>query len=148
MNASRRARAIRTIAGALLASELPASDIRHVAELLEDRQFRDDLGRAVFAVYAFAQQSAPNEKPSAKLRRTDGDALLNLIQKKRLSKAWVINRMREIAPNISTASLDERLTMRELVQTFLRSGPDRAIEFVNQLENSQKDAYLKGILSR
>ena len=61
----------------------------------------------------------------------------------------VRERMLRIVPHMSFGGDVDNMTMREMVQTFVNSGSNRASQFMNpEGGDAQEDAFLKGIIDR
>jgi hypothetical protein len=137
---------VRAMFASLLNSELSLNEIRRFAQDLDDPENVRQLQKAIFHLAEALRQ--PDSRHEL---RSDGEAssLLDFIQRKRLSKAQVRDRMMSIAPTLFFERDGDTRTMRELVQLFTQTGSNRANQFMKTVGGEgPDDPYLKGIIDR
>lgn len=139
-------RFLRIFLANILTSDLSPTDIRRLAQELDDHDVVRQLQKAIYELGNTLRQTETRQESRS---NTGAEPLYDFIQRKRLSKIQVRERMRRIVPHMSFGEDADNMTMRELVQTFVNSGSNRASQFINQEGgDGQEDAFLKGIIAR
>lgn len=139
-------RTLRAMLASLLDSQITPNEIRRFAHDLDDPDIVRRLQKAVYQIAETLDKSESHQNPRLEGEET---TLLDFIQRKRLSKARVRNRMMSIAPNLPLKDDGDTRTMRQLVHLFVDSGSNRANQFIRTFSDEGRvDPYLKGIISR
>jgi hypothetical protein len=147
MNSRTRQRAFRALLGSLLQSELTISEIRNIAEECYLGSFGPDFGN--FLRNAMDTLDDANNRPKTLDEEPPTKELLELVNRRRLSKKEVVQLMTLAAPKIKSNSFPPSFPMMELLERFVATATLGEIQsFLNILQGEPADAYLKGISRR
>jgi hypothetical protein len=144
-------RILRAFLTSLLESQLRWKELERFADDLSDSRTIRTIQEATYQLADTLRKAEAPRPPGAPRTAPDNkeEALLDFINLKRLSKMQVRERILAIAPDMPLTDLNERKTMRELIQMFLLHSPNKMHQFIEQFSNeSHGDAYLKGIIGR
>ncbi|MDK2748121.1 MAG: hypothetical protein KYX67_12445 [Brevundimonas sp.] len=141
---------LRSLLGSLLTSNLSDGDLRQIIRDLRYGTLADDLAFALLNV--LGETKLPGSAAENSSRRNDSSVLRAeaAVKRRRLSKATLLDMMRESGGLDPSASLPTKASVYENLVTFFDSAPQAAASrFLKALEGPDTpDAYLKGISNR
>lgn len=135
---------LRIILASLLSSELNPTEMRKFAQDLDDPENIRKIQDLIYRVVEGLRQT--DYRSENKI--TDHNELFEFIQRKRLSKSFVREVMSSVTPTMRELRNNDNITMRELVQAFVKTGPNKVEQFINMINNDHDDPFLKGIIAR
>jgi hypothetical protein len=144
MRARVRQKALRLIVSQLIASDFSPSDLRDIAHDLRFGSLGDDITYLLEGLY---HQLSRDE--AFKSSEPQGDELLEIVQRKRISKKALFERMRRI-DGFRHAGVSTDMTAKEMIMHFINwANPEQiGILFALLDGNDSEDPYLSGIMKR
>jgi hypothetical protein len=153
MSPKTQERIVRNFAAAILNSDLSLSQMRQLADSLEERtDLVDKLQTVLLDLIQTLEGRSSLPQPSRRYpvgeRERQEGLVLDLVQRQNLSKSDIVQKMLDTssAMRVNQARLRKEST-REVIERFFRIASNSEIqEFVTALRASQdRDPYLKGI---
>lgn len=144
MRARVRQKALRLITSQLIASDFSASDLRDIAYELRSGGLGDDI---FYLLEGFYHQLSRDE--AFKSSEPLSEELLDFVQRKRMSKKALFERMQQI-DGFRFAGVSTDMTVRDMLMHFLDwASPEQIRTFYALLDvNDPEDPYLSGIMNR
>lgn len=136
-------RLLRIVLASIISSDLTASELRRLSIDIQNGSFVDALGRTL-ADISFALEREPFGSPSQ--HHGDLDAVMRIIKNRRVSKNKLRSVMSRLAPASLMRDFSDDLTVREMVEDYLRAVPFGVDVLVDALSEDGSDEFLKGIL--
>jgi hypothetical protein len=149
MNGAINQRILRGFLQGLLSSELPWKELERFAASLSDADTVRTLQEATYGLVDTLRKVGAPKPPPSPPSGAGEQTLLDFLQRKRLSKMQVRERMYSIAPDLPLGGSNDHKTMRDLVQIFSLNYPHKVSELISAFGGQdQGDDYLKGIIGR
>ncbi len=145
MKKSVRDQAIRTVTASLLSSPLTTAELSELSQEIMRPDFARALGQSLAGALQLSSQPELNPGRIAEKRQRDVDALVDFVQRKKLTKAQIAA---FIVAAFPTYQIDTSLTARGQLAAFLKSGGTVEQFTTTWTQMGQTDPYLRGIIDR
>ncbi|WP_049732382.1 hypothetical protein [Rhizobium ecuadorense] len=144
MKARVRQKALRLIASQLIASDFSPSDLRDIGYDIRFGSLGEDLN---YLLEGFYHQLSRQEE--FKTAEPQDDDLFELVQRKRMTKKALFERMHQV-DGFRYGGVSTDMTTREMIMHFLELAEPSQIQMLYSLlnGNDSEDPYLSGIMNR
>lgn len=143
---------MRLLLAALLNSRLSARELREFAdEIIGNASIGFHFGKLIQDVVTRLDESgAVKRVERLKENVGDEDEAYATVQRRRLSKRGILDRMAAVVPPSNVNFSAEKMTVREILAKFFRAvTPEERKKFMALIESTDAgDAYLSGIVQR